>query len=452
MKGHVRTPSELADQLVRKLFHDNPPVETDRILYPGLGTAPFVSAVRRYCDDHNVPTPIGLGIETDPEKIERARNRLPNSPPEIEERDFLDPDEEFGEFEYIVGNPPYVPIERLSEPEKNRYKQQFETAVGRFDLFVLFFERAVNLLSDDGRLVFVTPEKFEYTETTAPLRRLLTQYHLEEIKHLDEDSFDGHITFPTITTVRNCDGETTRVRRRNGTEETVVLPTDGRSWASTLRETESETLDSDVTLQDVTKRISCGVATGADSVFVMDKNDVPPQLAEWTYPTTSGKQLRVNDGPHSEQVFICPYDETGRLPSEDTLGAFGDWAEIRRDRLEDRSCVEKDKRVWYAWHENPPMEDILQPKIVCKDIADEPEFWADYEGTVVPRHSVYYLLPKDHVEIDDLLDYLNSERARTWIKANAQKAHNDFYRLQSKMLNKLPVPEEWGNEYQTTLV
>lgn len=74
----------------------------------------------------------------------------------------------------------------------------------------------------------------------------------------------------------------------------------------------------------------------------------PPQLEEWTYPTTIGKQLRLNDGPDSGQVFILPYRGDGRFVSEDNLGAYGEWAELHRDHLEDRSCYQKGKRAWYA--------------------------------------------------------------------------------------------------------
>ncbi|MFD1569568.1 hypothetical protein [Halorubrum laminariae] len=81
------------------------------------------------------------------------------------------------------------------------------------------------------------------------------------------------------------------------------------------------------------------------SVFVHAEDEVPPQLRDdWTYPTISGKKLNLNDGPHSDMVFISPYLVDGTLPPENELGDFGDWAEIHRDRLEDRSCVKKDKR------------------------------------------------------------------------------------------------------------
>ena len=436
--------------MVAKLFDGNPPEEGDRILYPGCGTGPFIAAVDRYCDENNLSIPYGIGVDSNPELIGVSRERHSSDGVDIQERDYLGNTADLGEFEYVIGNPPYVPIEGLNEGEKRQYKRRFVTATGRFDLYVLFFERSLSLLDEDGRLVFITPEKFEYTETTEPLRQLLAEHHVEEIEHVDEDSFDGYVTYPTITTVANREPSRTRITDRTGNERTVSLPADGSSWAAVVRGGVPD-LDTGVTLGDVTKRVSCGVATGRDGVFVVDREEVPaPIEAEgWTYPTTSGKQLRIYDGPESGQVFICPYDEHGRLPAEEELGAYRDWAELHREALEGRSCVRKGRREWYAWHENPPMKDILQAKILCKDVTESPRFWIDETGKVVPRHSVYYLVPGNSVDIHALIEYLNSGEVQAWLEANCQRAANGFLRLQSKVLDGLPVPAELDQNQRT---
>ncbi|WP_259519135.1 BREX-1 system adenine-specific DNA-methyltransferase PglX [Halanaeroarchaeum sp. HSR-CO] len=392
-------------------------------------------------------------MDTDPELLSEARETHADASVDLLERDFLGDLSGLGEFRYVVGNPPYVPIEGLSEDEKARYKQRFDTATGRFDLFILFIEQSLNVLSDGGRLTLITPEKFEYTETAAPLRRLLARdYHVREIHHIEEDAFDGFTTYPTITTVDATEPGETRVLRRDGSEDNVTLSANGNSWASTIRGGDTPNISGNRTLGDVCQRVSCGVATGADSVFVQDADEVPEQLSDWTYPTTSGKQLRINDGPDSGEVFICPYREDGRLPSENDLEAFGDWASFRRDRLEDRSCVKKNKCPWYGWHENPPMEDILQPKILCQDVTDDPTFWLDETGEVVPRHSVYYIIPEDPDDLYALHEFLNSPEAHAWFEANCQRAANGYLRLQSRVMKKLPVPDDVkGEVYQTTL-
>jgi len=453
MKGHVPTPDTLAEKMVRRLFRDNEPTSDDHILYPGCGDAPFAAAVERVCDDEGWAYPDGVGIEMNTEHLPRARDRGLRHVG-FEEQDFLaDEMLEYGEFEYIVGNPPYVPIEGLDEDEKTRYKATFTTATGRFDLYLLFFERSLSMLAEDGVLSFVTPEKYEYVDTAAPLRRLLTSNGItvEDIEHIPEDAFTGLITFPCITTIqRTRDCEETRVKLRDGSTHTTDLP-GGESWASSIRDADLEDMQTGAVLGDITERISPGVATGADKVFVMNRDGVPDLVDdEWVRPTVSGSQLREFDGPYTDSVFVCPYKDDGDLASEDELGTTLDWLESHRERLEDRSCVENGKK-WYAWHENPPMEDILQPKIVFRDIAKEPRFWPESEGDVVPKHSVYYAVPREGVPVDDLIKYLNSPEARVWMEANCQKAHNGYYRLQSRVLKDFPVPAEWADSFQATL-
>jgi hypothetical protein len=309
------------------------------------------------------------------------------------------------------------------------------------------------MLAPSGRLSFITPEKFEYVDTAAPLRRLLTgnAFHVEEIEHISEDTFSGLVTFPCVTTV--CHEATDRetiVKLRDGSSHTTSLP-GGESWAASIRNANVVDLQTGATLDDVTERISPGLATGADNVFVMQQSDVPDSIpSKWVRPTVSGQQLGENDSPYTDTVFLCPYHDDGELATENELAGFHDWLAARRDRLEYRSCVANGK-AWYAWHETPPLEDILQPKIVFRDIAKEPRFWSESQGNVVPKHSVYYAVPRDSVSMNDLIEHLNSTEARMWMEANCQKAHNGYYRLQSRVLSELPVPKTWAESYQATL-
>ncbi|QLC34086.1 Eco57I restriction-modification methylase domain-containing protein [Halarchaeum sp. CBA1220] len=446
MKGHVPTPKNISERIVRKVFRVDPPSSGDRILYPGSGTAPFATSVEQICEEEGWDLPDGLGVELDPRHLSEAREHDLNHV-EFEQRDFLADDmHSSGEFDYIIGNPPYVAIEGLSDEEKLRYREKFRTAEGRFDLYLLFFEQAVNLLAKGGRLAFITPEKYEYVDAAIPLRKMLTNgdVHVKEIDHVGESALDGHVTIPCVTVLTRSKSTDrgTSITLRDGSSHVTNLPQDGSSWAESVRGKDLSSMETGYTLGDVTERISPGMATGADAIFVEDHKEVPPQLVpDWVYPTVSGSQLTTNDGPRTESVFICPYNEEGELVPEAELGAFREWAKLHRSRLEDRSCVKKSNKEWYAWHENPPMKDLLQPKIVFKDIEKTPKFWAEEDGDVIPRHSVYYMIPKEGVSFSSLLDYLNSSDARVWMEANCQKAANGFLRLQTRVIENLPVPQ-----------
>lgn len=64
-------------------------------------------------------------------------------------------------FDYVVGNPPYIRIQRI-KPDSLRktYKDLYQSAVGRFDISVLFIERGLKWLKPSGLLGFIVSNKF----------------------------------------------------------------------------------------------------------------------------------------------------------------------------------------------------------------------------------------------------------------------------------------------------
>ena len=206
------------------------------------------------------------------------------------------------------------------------------------------------------------------------------------------------------------------------------------------------------TLSDVFVRISCGVATGADSVYVINDAELTPSLRPFAFPTISGRQLTANTAIRTRQSMLIPYSIEGGLIPESELGPMGDYLlqSDRHARLMQRTCVAR--KPWYAFHENPPLAEILQPKILCKDIGQHPWFVVDETGDIVPRHSVYYLVPTDPSQLHELCQYLNSTFVAGWLMKHCQRAANGFIRVQSHILKELPVPDQFLLREELTMV
>jgi adenine-specific DNA-methyltransferase len=440
VKGFVPTPDSIVDLMVEKLFKDKNPQKDDTLLDPGCGTGSFIEGVIRWCNLHSIELPKIVGIESDPRHIPEARRKFQDySSIEIRNEDFLT--DIPGTFDYIIGNPPYVSITKLTEEEKNHYRKSFQTASGRFDLYLLFFEQGLRCLEKEGRLVFITPEKFLYVQTARNLRSLLGGYFLKEIHLLPEETFGDLTTYPTVTTVLNTRSkEPSDLIFRDGSLKRVMLPKDGSSFLPTMNG-KSQQKSGHFELRDVSIRVSCGVATGADSVFIKPSNDIDPCLVQFAFPTIAGRQLSV-DSPsiQSDDLIIMPYTRDGKIIPEKKLGCLKDYLTNagNYEKLLKRTCVSR--KPWYAFHENPPLDHILRPKILCKDITMQPHFWIDHAGEFVPRHSVYYIVPKNEEDLESLCDYLNSGEARSWLEAHCQRAANGFIRLQSNVLKHLPIP------------
>ncbi len=446
MKGFVLTPDAVVDLMVDKLFGDLPPNPDATVLDPGCGTGAFVDGVIRWCNSHSTPLPSITGIDSDPAHVKAARARFAGvERASIRRADFLSADLPL--FDYVIGNPPYVPITALTLDEREVYRRHFVTATGRFDLYLLFFEQAVRRLKPGGRLVFITPEKFLYVGTAAPLRELLARRHVQELHFVDESTFGELVTYPLITTVvERPPGAPTRVTDRAGVVTSIVLPRRPVSWLPQLRGATHRT--EGPTLADAAVRISCGVATGADSVFLQRTSELDPALRRFAHPTLAGRQIGPGRTIASTHSLLVPYDNSGELIPEARLGRLAKYlAEPgRKARLLARTCVTR--KPWYAFHETPPLQDLLRPKILCKDIGASPFFIADREGTLVPRHSVYYIVPRDASGLDDLAEYLNSAPAQEWLDNHCQRAAHGFIRLQSHVLKCLPVPARFVQDLQ----
>jgi len=430
--------------MVNRLFKGRPPRACDTLLDPGCGTGAFIAGVVRWCELRGIHLPRVVGVEPEPDRARQAAKSF-HAHPQVEIRcaDFLEQSND--KFDFIIGNPPYVSILALSESEKREFRASYETARGRFDLYMLFFERALKSLSSNGRMVFITPEKFLYVETAAPLRRLLGSFQIEEIRLEDEQVFNGLVTYPTITVIANQPPKkATVVTLRDGTGHQCVLTGDEKSWMPLIRGAENRGTRH-VRLEDICIRISCGVATGADEVFVSKAAELEPELAAFARPTIAGRELKVpGEIGQPGYSMLIPYTGAGRLIAEDELGMLGKYLRRphQREKLLQRTCVRR--KPWYSFHETPPLREILRPKILCKDITQRPYFWIDRAGDLVPRHSVYYVVPNDPATIDRLCAYLNSADVATWLSEHCQRAANGFLRLQSNVLKLIPIPEDLG--------
>lgn len=427
--------------MMARLFAGRRPTEEMRILDPGCGDGEFIEGVIRWCRANDAPIPQVIGVELDPRRSRTAEMRFRAiGQVRILNADFLSFESE--PFDLIVGNPPYVSILELGEDEKHDFRSRFETASGRFDLYFLFWEKALSLLKPDGRLVYITPEKFLTVDSARPLRRLLARRTVSEIVLLPENTFSGFVTYPAVTTVNGEKGNArTQLQLRTGETRSVCFPADGSSFAASLYGNGAYSAHG-IPLERFCSRISCGVATGADKVFVQPRAQLADSLLENAYPTVSGRQLAVQpiDSLRTVDTMLVPYDAAGKLIDFSELNGVRTYLLEHRARLERRTCVAM--KPWYAFHETPPMTELLRPKILCRDVSDQPRFWKDVQGKVIPRHSVYYIIPSDPRILNTLAEYLNGPEAAAWLTAHCQRAANGYLRLQSSVLKKLPIPKE----------
>jgi type I restriction-modification system DNA methylase subunit len=82
-----------------------------------------------------------------------------------------------GGFDIVVANPPYVSAlefsTKYSTEQRRHLRELYETARGAFDLYVLFYERGLQILRRNGYLVLINPNKFLSARYALSLRQFI---------------------------------------------------------------------------------------------------------------------------------------------------------------------------------------------------------------------------------------------------------------------------------------
>ena len=104
-------------------------------------------------------------------------------------------------FDVVIGNPPYLNVEKIDVVIKNSIKQ-FKTAYQKYDLYVLFYEKGLNILKKNGVLSFITSNKFLSQGYGLLLRQTFLKYDIQQIINFNYNIFEAATVYTCIFQVQ----------------------------------------------------------------------------------------------------------------------------------------------------------------------------------------------------------------------------------------------------------
>ncbi len=381
-------------------------------------------------------------------------------------------------FDFVVGNPPYVRIEQISPELQAEYRQRFSTLYDRADLYVAFIEKSLRLLHPEGVLALICADRWILNKYGSALRRLLTrEFRLQYYIDLHRSSpFESEvIAYPSIFVLRP--GTTDRVRvasmqtanpeecrqllatLRGSDEKSTVSVSTYDSWFEgdepwiistpehlrALRELESrfEPLESHGT------RIGIGVATGNDSIFIVDRDaDIE---ADRLVPLVRREDIAGGQIRDAGRCVINCFSATGQTVDLNAYPRLSTYLGIHGDAIRRRHVARKNPGNWFRTIDRVYPELVAQPKLLIPDIAGSNQVTFD-SGRFYPHHNLYFVTSQ-RWDLEILGGLLSSRVALFFVWCYAVKMRGGYLRFQAQYLRRIriPAPESLSRELSDSI-
>ncbi len=334
-----------------------------------------------------------------------------------------------GGFDCVIGNPPYVRQELLSE-SKGYFQNHYTTFQGTADLYVAFIEKGYSLLKDDGLFSYIVANKWMRANYAKSLREWMKQKHIEEIIDFgDLPVFQQATTYPCIIRLRkahpaesflavnmdslNFTSLNDHVRNKRFQVIQSRLSPEGWQLANTAELDLLEKIKSKgVPLEQyVEGKIYYGIKTGLNEAFVIDAETRDRLIAEDSKsaevikPFLAGRDIkRYAPLLPDKYLILIPKgwtkekggnDRTAWKILSDKYPAIAQHLKVHEEKCEKRY----DKGdYWWELRACEYYDEFENIKIIYPNILSKPEFTYDEQQLytnqkcfIIPTNDKYFL-------------------------------------------------------------
>lgn len=394
--------------------------------------------------------------------------------PEIEERP----------ADVVIGNPPYIRYDDLADDIVTLYRNAWPTMQGRGDIYIGFFERSLRMLKPDGKVGFICADRWMRNAYGAALRKLVaSRYAVEHVWTMhDVDAFEEQVSaYPAITVLGNhaqgsaviadttaAFGSASATALAQGVKEKAFTqfsgigvtahalphwfesddfwPTGSPARLALLENLNDrfEPLHNSLT----GTKVSIGVATGADKVYVTrDATVVEPDRI---LPLAMREDLMSGTFEWQGNYLINPWADDGSLVP---LAEYPRMAAYLSGHpaLKDRHVARQSPGSWYRTIDKVQAKLTGRPKLLLQDMKAHIHPVLEHGG-YYPHHNLYYVV-SDTWDMEVLGGVLLSRIAQAFIEAYCVRMNGGTLRFQAQYLKRIrvPRPDQIGADVRNAL-
>ena len=484
-KGQVYTRPEVVEFMLTAIgLNTLDDIKNCRVLEPSCGEGEFVSAIvsrlinlpeRRPAVEQLAPMLlavdlVGSSIEIAKKKVAALLDKRGYSTNEVTallnhwflRTDFLLADIT-PNFTHVVGNPPYVRVEKIPKGLLREYRTRFSTMTDRADLYIPFYEKSLSLLKDGGRLSFICTDRWTKNTYGKSLRKLVNDsFGLELFIDLyGVEAFETDVmTYPAITQIKKGKCKQTVLKHEtsfthNEAREVLCAINGGKTDLQIRNAVVNDDMpwllgSSDQValvhklekrfplIEEVGCKIFIGAATGANKVYIVDSDHVGTVIEEdRLLPVITASELKDASITWKNKYLINTYDKNGVI-SLDSYPKLSNYLTSHKKILCNRHVAKKDNLKWFKTIDRVYEERAKMEKLLIPDISSDPIVLYD-GGKYHPNNSIYYICSKNW-NLHALRVILLSKVTKIFISTYSTKIANGYLRFQAQHLRKLRLP------------
>ena len=333
-------------------------------------------------------------------------------------------------FDVIIGNPPYIQLQKLGTESDALEKQGFETFAKTGDIYQLFYELGVNLLLQSGQLCYITSNKWMRTDYGKVTREYFgTKCNVQFVVDFGMGQmFDSATTYTNILLLTKRASTANLLLCRVKNDYKLQIPLEeyvennlvevenpkGNSWVAydkkeygLIKKVEAQ----GIALKDWDIEINYGIKTGYNEAFIIDtetrdrlvkedpKSDkiikpilrgedvkayVPEWAGKWIIGTFPSLKLNIDDYPSIKKYLLNFKERIAPKPK----GFEGKW--LGRKPGAYKWFETQDSISYYA--------EFVKPKIIYPNMTkylpfvyDKGSFFTNQKCFIITGHQLGYL-------------------------------------------------------------
>jgi hypothetical protein len=335
------------------------------------------------------------------------------------------------------------------------------------DLYVGFFEKGLEALTEDGTLCFICADRWLQNRYGSRLRAFVSKgYSLDvHVRMHGVSAFEGDVSaYPAISLVRRGAGRPMRYMEcrpqfshgdvaaaeswiargegayRSESASADVLPPLVGSGPVPLAAPEKLRLLSELAnrhprIEDAGVRLGIGVASGCDEVYVTEDLDLVERdrmlplffMRDWRAGRREGTKCLVN-----------PWNDDGTLVDLSDYPRLKGYLEKNEGRLRRRRVARDHPDAWYRTLDKPDHSLMGKEMLLFPDMAARADpVYSD--GSRYPHHNCYWMTSSEW-DVRSLGGLMMSDLVEGYVDAFGVKMRGSTLRFQAQYLRMVHIP------------